>query len=559
MPARGGYQVSTANGARALYNRGMTHPSDRRFAIEDFSTHSRRGFLGQALAHLAATGLLVSAPVRARAGTDTVASALAFQANPFALGVASGDPSPTGVVLWTRVAPMPLQANGGMPNVAVEVEWEMAADEGFRSATARGRQIAYPELGHTLHVEVEGLEPGRDYFYRFKVGTERSATGRTRTLPAAGAMGTVRFGVMGCQRYEHAHFTALADLAREAPDFVYCYGDFIYEGRALQGFEDPDRFARALPAATDECFSLADYRLRYAMYRMDPNLQAASRAAPLIAIFDDHEVSNDWINDLHYHGHPPAVFLLRRAAALQAWYENLPLRRSSMPRGPDVAAYRRFEVGGLMRFNVLDTRQYRVGRFCPAKLTSECTPDPHSKDTMLGAAQEAWFAEGLKQRHAPVWTVMAQQILMARAHLVPKPDKWDRVPVARQRLFDALVDAKAPNPVALSGDLHYAVGADLKRDFDAASASPIGTEILNLAVGSNPPADATDAFFGKLKADNPHIKFLSRVRGWTLHTVSDKLWRAEFRAVSDPLRAGSAMKAAGVLSVEAGRPGIQLG
>ena len=533
----------------------MTHPSDRRFALEDFTTFSRRGFFGHSLAGLAASGLLVAGPARA----ETAAAALAFQANPFALGVASGDPSPTGVVLWTRIAPMPLQTNGGMPNVAVEVEWEVAADERFHQATARGRQIAYPELGHTVHAEVEGLEPGRDYFYRFKVGTERSVTGRTRTLPAAGAKGTVRFGVMGCQRYEHAHFTALADLAREAPDFVYCYGDFIYEGRAMQGGDDPDRMARTLPVAADECFSLADYRLRYAMYRLDPDLQAASRAAPFIAIFDDHEVSKDWMSDVHYYGHPPAIFLLRRAAALQAWYENLPLRKSSMPRGPDITAYRRFDVGGLMRLSVLDTRQYRNGRFCPAKLTSECPPDPHAKDTMLGAAQEAWFAEGLKQRHPPVWTVMAQQLLVARAHLVPKLDQWDRVPVARQRLFDALVDAKAPNPVVLSGDLHYAVGADLKRDFDAASAGTIGAEIVNPAVGSNLPVDATDAFFGKLRSDNPHIKFHSRERGWTLHTVSDKLWRAEFRAVSDPLRAGSAMKTAGVLAVEAGRPGIQLG
>lgn len=534
----------------------MPHPFDRRFAIEDFTTLSRRGFVGHSLARLAAGGLLVSGAAR---GGEAVAPAPAFQANPFALGVASGDPSPTGVVLWTRIAPMPLQGNGGMPNVAVEVEWEIAADERFRSATARGRQIAYPELGHTVHVEVEGLEPGRDYFYRFRVGPERSATGRTRTLPAPGAMGTLRLGVVGCQRYEYAHFTALADLAREAPDLVYCYGDFIYEGRALQKFEDPDRVARTLPIATDECFSLADYRLRYAMYRMDPDLQAASRAAPMVAIFDDHEISNDWMGDMHYYGHPPAVFLLRRAAAFQAWYENLPLRRSSTPRGPDITAYRRFDVGGLMRFNVLDTRQYRTGRFCAGKLTSECTPDPHSRDTMLGAAQEAWFAEGLKQRHAPVWTVMAQQILMTRAHLVPKPDKWDRVPLARQRLFDALADAKAPNPVALSGDLHYAVGADLKRDFDAAASASLGAEILNLAVGSSPPVEATDAFFGKLKADNAHIKFLSRERGWVLHTVSDKLWRAEFRATSDPSRTGSAMKTVGVLAVEAGRPGIQAG
>lgn len=534
----------------------MPHPADRRFVIEDFTTlSSRRVFLGRSLAGLAAAGGVVPGPAR----TETATTAPAFPAYPFALGVASGDPSPTGVVLWTRIAPLPLQANGGMPNVAVEVEWELSGDERFRAITDRGRQIAYPELGHTVHVEVEGLAPGRDYFYRFRVGSERSVVGRTRTLPAAGAMGPVRFGVIGCQRYEHAYFTALADLAREAPDFVYCYGDFIYEARAMQGGDDLDRIARTLPLAADECFSLADYRLRYAMYRMDPDLQAASRAAPMIASFDDHEVSKHWMSDVHYYGHPPAVFLLRRAAAFQAWYENLPLRRARMPQGPDLTAYRRFDVGGLMRFNVLDTRQYRTGRFCPAKLTSECTPDPHSRDTMLGAAQEAWLAEGLKQRHATVWTVLAQQVLMTRAHPVPRPDKWDRAPAARERLFDTLVDTRAPNPVVLSGDLHYALGADLKRDFDAAAANPIGAEILNLAVGSSPPADATDAFFGRLKADNAHIRFHSRERGWTLHTVSDRLWRAEFRAVSNPMRAGSAMKTAGVLVVQAGRPGIQLG
>ena len=190
----------------------MPHPCDRRLAIEDFTTLPRRGFLGQSLARLAAGGLLVCGAAR---GGEAAAPAPAFQANPFALGVASGDPSPTGVVLWTRIAPMPLQGNGGMPNVAVEVEWEIAADERFRSTTARGRQIAYPELGHTVHVEVEGLEPGRDYFYRFRVGTERSATGRTRTLPAPGAMGTVRLGVVDYlfKPQELSHLIERLDLA----------------------------------------------------------------------------------------------------------------------------------------------------------------------------------------------------------------------------------------------------------------------------------------------------------------------------------------------------------
>ncbi|HEU4459603.1 MAG TPA: alkaline phosphatase D family protein [Methylibium sp.] len=498
-------------------------------------------------------------PLLGAAGIAPLRAAPRFTAYPFPLGVASGDPSSTGIVLWTRLAPQPLLPDGGMPHAAVEIGWEIAEDERFKRGLMHGRAIAFAELGHTVHVEVEGLQSGRDYFYRFTLDDERSAVGRARTLPAPGALQPVRLGVVGCQRYEYAHFHALADLARDAPDFVYCYGDFIYEYRSALRAQDPGRVARELPIAVDECVSLDDYRLRYAIYRLDTNLQAAARCAPWIASYDDHEVENGWIADLKQDERPSEVLLLRRAAALQAWYENQPVRRSALPRGPDLRAYRRFEVGGLMRFSTLDTRLFRSGRFCDGKLTSACSPaDADARHTMLGAAQEAWLADGLKERAAPVWTVLAQQILMAQAHAVPKSDKWDRTPLARQRLMDLLADSRAPNPIVLSGDLHYGVAADLKRDWRNLESPTVGSEILGYAVGSTAPSGASDAFFATLKQENPHIKLASRERGWTRHTVDTKRWRAEFRAVAEPMRAESAVETVAAVSVEAGRPGLRV-
>jgi hypothetical protein len=255
-----------------------------------------------------------------------------FDAYPFPLGVASGDPLPDGVVLWTRLAPKPLEG-GGMPMATVPVGWEVARDPQFRQIAQKGSALARPELGHSVHVEVSGLEAGREYWYRFHAGDEVSQVGRTKTAPPAGAaVDRLRFGVCGCSHYEIGYFTACRRLAEEQFDFVFHTGDYIYEGRPNGGRSD----ALVRQHHGHEPYTLDDYRLRYAQYKMDADLKAAHASAPFVMAWDDHEVENNYAADRDENGTPPEIFLLRRAAAYQAYYETMPLRASALPSG---AAY----------------------------------------------------------------------------------------------------------------------------------------------------------------------------------------------------------------------------
>jgi len=225
-----------------------------------------------------------------------------FDAYPFPLGVASGDPVPDGVVLWTRLAPKPLEG-GGMPMVNVDVDWEVARDPRFASVVRKGTSVARPELGHSVHAEVAGLEPGREYWYRFHACDETSQIGRTKTAPPAGAaVDRLRFAVCGCNHYEDGFFTAFRRIAEEQFDFVFHTGDYIYEGRS-----DGGRIDRRLRQHNgDELFTLVDYRNRYALYKTDRDLMAAHASAPWVVTWDDHEVANNYAGDIDQNNTPPS-------------------------------------------------------------------------------------------------------------------------------------------------------------------------------------------------------------------------------------------------------------
>ncbi len=478
-----------------------------------------------------------------------------FTKYPFSLGVASGDPWPDSVVLWTRLAPEPLDG-GGMPTANVEVSWQVSADRTFRTIVRSGVAIARPELGHSVHVEATGLEPGREYFYRFRCGGETSQIGRTVTAPAAGApVDQLRFGVCGCGHFESGYFTAYGRLAEEQFDFVFHTGDYIYEGRG-DANRNPNNVRQHLG---QEIYTLVDYRNRYAQYKSDPDLLAAHLSAPFIMTWDDHEVDNDYAGDRDERDTPPEVFLLRRAAAYQAYYESMPLRASTLPSGSNLPLYRRLLFGTLIDLNVLDTRQYRSKQ--AACGDPAACPDPFDvKRTILGAQQEAWLFDNLA-KPASTWTVLGQQVPtfardMASVNAAARysVDKWDGYVDSRQRLFGHLRDVKVPNPIVLSGDVHNHWCADLKNDFANPDSPTIGVEFTNSSVTSGGDGSDEQPSWPFLKKDNPHITYHCNKRGYVSCAATSKTMRADFRVIDQVSERGAPVRTAATRVVEAGRP-----
>lgn len=508
--------------------------------------YSRRSFLRGA-AGLAAAALLPAAHAQPR-----------FGRYPFSLGVASGYPLPDGIVLWTRLAPDPL-TGGGMAPRSVAVGWEVAADEAFRLVVRRGKAIAAPGFAHAVHVEVNGLEPARWYWYRFHAGAETSAVGRTRTAPAAGAAAErMRFAFASCQQYEQGHYAAYRHMAAEDLDLVVHLGDYIYEsswGRA---------HVRSHEAG--EPITLAEYRNRYACYKSDPDLQAAHAAFPWLVTWDDHEVDNDYAGAHSQDLDPPRLFLMRRAAAYQAYYEHMPLPGWARPKGPDMRLHAAYSFGRLARFHVLDDRQYRSPQACQrpgrggSNEVSECAERLDPARTLLGAAQEQWLLDGLAASDAR-WNVIAQQTLMTQVDRTPGAgqsfwtDGWDGYPLARRRLLEHMAGRRVANPVVIGGDVHMSVVADLKTDFDDPRAPVVATEFVGTSISSQGmPLARIEAW----RADNPHVRYANPTRrGYTAIELSARRCVAHLRTLDDVKDPQSRIRTLVSWSVEDGRPGAQ--
>ncbi|MCZ8373735.1 MAG: alkaline phosphatase D family protein [Beijerinckiaceae bacterium] len=489
----------------------------------------------------------------------------AFREDPFALGVASGDPDRSGFVIWTRLAPKPLEPGGGMPGNPVELSWIVASDPEARIILRQGQAVARPEQAHTVHVEVDGLQPGREYFYRFESGGLRSPVGRARTVPEPGQEGTIRFVSAGCQRYEDGYFTAWRHIAARNPDFIVHYGDYIYEYKALRkGADRRVPVVREMPDLPGKCLTLADYRHRYALYKLDADLQAAHRAAPFLASFDDHEVENNWAGYAsEIEGVTRAAFAQRRAAAFKAWYEHMPVRRAQRPNGPDILAYRRLRFGDLLQVDILDTRQYRDPQPCGDGWKT-CPEAREARRTMLGRQQEAWLEAGWRGPPAR-WNLLAQQVPMMRFDRDPDPalvethmDKWDGAEAARQRLFDAAGAARLGNLVVLSGDVHHNRAAELCRDFDDPASARIGVEFVATSISSAGDGEDRPATTPKLLAANPHLKFFNSQRGYVLHEVDARRWQAEYRVLDSVSRPDRPDILRQRCVVEAGRPVLHM-
>lgn len=463
--------------------------------------------------------------------------------DPFTLGVASGEPLPDSVVLWTRLAPDPLADDGlgGMPARAVDVEWEVATDEGFTRIAQRGIVTATPESAHSIHVELAGLNPGAEYFYRFRTGGHISPAGRTRTAPALTALTPLTMCFASCSNYEQGWFTAYRRLAEDQPDLVVHLGDYQYE----YGPRDGGVRTHAGP----ETVTLAGYRQRYAQYRTDPDLQAAHAVAPWLVVFDDHELDNNWADEIPEE--PQPGFLERRATAMQAYYENMPLRQSARPRGIDMQLYRRLDWGALATFHLLDTRQYRDDQACGDEYRSDCLERFFPWRTLTGPEQERWLLDGLRQSRAR-WDILGQQVFFASQDLVAgpaqgvNPDAWDGYVANRDRIVAGMRGVR--NPVVLTGDVHAHWAAEIR---DAQSA-PVATELVTTSITSGGDGSDTRPDVDAVLPENPHIRYFSNRRGYVRTRITPGELRADFRTVPFVTRPGAPVQTGATFTIPDG-------
>ena len=479
-----------------------------------------------------------------------------FADDPFLLGVASGDPTPTGGVLWTRLAPKPLEPGGGMNGLKTVVNWQLADDDKFSKIVKQGRATAAPELAYSVHVDVDGLSPDRWYFYRFTVGDASSDVGRFRTTPDASAATPLRFAFASCQHYEQGLYTAYAHMAKEEIDLMSHLGDYIYES-------GPNPSA-VRPHANLEPMDLTGYRVRYGQYKSDPLLRAAHCVCPWMIIWDDHEVDNNYAGTNGENVmESDEQMRTRRAAAYQAWWEHQPVRVPRARSWADLTITRTIDWGSLAKIFLLDGRQYRSNHSC-GDGTKEvpCGDWADPNRTMLGAAQEKWLDDGLASSKAR-WQVLANQVMMAPFDSMPGPgtrvsmDQWSGYPADRDRVLN-MVAKHAPNrTVVITGDIHSNWVNELHSDFSkpgrpVVAAEFVGTSISSGGDGSDRTALASDAML----SDNPHVKWQNSRRGYVSCTVTPDAWNAEYRTVSFVSKPDAPVSTPTKWRVEHGRPGI---
>ncbi|MFB4165679.1 alkaline phosphatase [Alteribacillus sp. JSM 102045] len=482
---------------------------------------NRRDFIGVSGKTALATTIGLTIPHSLAAKDNEADHSFTFEKSPFTLGVASGDPLPDGVVLWTRLAPDPTAGDGqgGMPNKNVLVQWEVAEDENFNKIVKKGTEVATSELAHSVHAEVHGLKPSRKYFYRFIAGDKTSPIGKTKTAPNHGAhVKNLKFAMASCQAWVGGRYAAYRNMAQEDLDFVVHLGDYIYENADTE--------------------TLADFRNIHALYKTSPDLQAAHAAFPFIVTFDDHEVENNWANDISQPDNEESNdrFLEIRAAAFQAYYEHLPLRLRSKPHGSDIQLYRQFTFGDLAEFNVLDTRQYRDDQLHEGFPGGPLDPDTNDPSrTLMGSKQEDWLFRNLSQSKSR-WNVLAQQTIMAQFDydtgqgVSVNHDQWDGYAAERERLLEYIKNHQPANPIAISGDWHSSWVNDLKEDFNNKDSETLAVEFVGTSISSGCgwKGEVEEAL-----SVNPHVKFFNGDRrGYVRCELTQDSWRSDYRVVS---------------------------
>ncbi len=548
------------------------------------------------MARLAALALAVAAPGAGSSGARAAVARADRGATTdlFPLGVASGPGLEGGVVLWTRLVPdlhaqieqlsdlsldQYLSERGRVSKMApaqrIDVLWELARDSAFSHVVQRGTATAVPELAHSVHVEIPGaaLAPGREYWYRFMRGDAVSAVGRTMTLPASASVSAFRLALASCQHYEYGHFGAYAHMRDEDPQAVLFVGDYIYEGGPSAKRFRPHPF----PSARTRF----DYRLRHALYRLDPDLQRMHAHCPWWLTWDDHEVSNDYAGEVNEEGDDKgsdkggdkgeaiSSSVARRRAAYQAYYEHMPLPAAVLLHGFDrMRLYRQLSVGTLAQVFVLDDRQHRDRQACPgpSALGSSVVDDeacPQRLDpqrTLLGRTQMAWLQRGFADSRAR-WNLVAQQTLFSPVQRDAErtrywTDGWDGYPAERERVLAAMQSSALRNPVVLGGDVHANWVCDIKRDYAHPSAPTLGTELCGTSITS--ASNRSAARTAQMAQHNPHVRFAeSTQRGYGVLDLGARELRITLRVVDDVQKEAPAVSTLARFVVAEGEPGAQ--
>ncbi|GGW84252.1 alkaline phosphatase D family protein [Streptomyces lomondensis] len=475
--------------------------------------------------------------VKAAAATAVLAGPLAAslparaaaQAPAFLHGVASGDPLPDGVLLWTRVTPVPEAIPGSGLGPDTEVSWVVARDKAFTTVVAKGSTTATAASDHTVKADIRGLEPATDYWFRFSAGGTDSPAARTRTAPAEGAaVAGLRFGVVSCANWEAGYFSAYRHLAARGDLDAWLHlGDYVYEyGTGEYGTRG--RVVRP-HAPAHEIVTLADYRVRHARYKTDPDLQALHAAAPVVAIWDDHEFANDaWSGGAENHTEgAEGVWSARQAAAKQAYFEWMPVR-------PAIAGttYRRLRFGKLADLSLLDLRSFRSQQ---VGVGNGAVDDPDR--TLTGRAQLDWLKAGLTASDT-TWRLVGNSVMISPfaigslsadllkplAKLLGLPqeglalntDQWDGYTDDRREILAHLRTNAIRNTVFLTGDIHMAWANDVPVDAGTYPLSPsAATEFVVTSVTSDNLDDLVKVPEGTVSAiASPAIRAANRHVHW---------------------------------------------
>jgi alkaline phosphatase D len=488
---------------------------------------TRRRFLWTTAASSLAWPLLAQQPLATSAGGSR-----------FQHGVASGDPLTDRLILWTRVSPS--DSSSTQP---IDVRWRVALDPDLRRVVSSGTTQTAATRDYTVKVDVGGLVPGATYYYAFDTGGEQSPIGRTKTFPAGGA-DRMRFALVSCSNYPAGFFNVYRCITKRTDlDAVVHVGDYIYEfgegeygaGAAIDRVPQPPR----------EAFTLSDYRIRYATYRTDPDLQEAHRQFPFVLVWDDHELTNNaWSGGGANHNPEKGEgdWATRKAAAYKAYLEWMPIREST---DPGIHLYRTFRFGTLADLVMIDTRGLRDQQVAANDFAAIADP----KRTLMGAAQEAWMFDQIRasQRANTPWTLLGQQIMFARVTLpgtpVQNPDAWDGYQAQRDRVLDFIDREKVRNLVILTGDAHSSWGFDVPRNpwngYQAATgAGSLAVELVTPAISSPTPVmfapgDGKD-MAAAIRVALPHLKFVDGThRGYTVVDLTPTLMRADWYFVPD--------------------------